>query len=142
MRSTAAIIVAIIVAVPVWFLAALGLNLLDLARGETGWLQRLFAESFTPAVGAYVGMLAADKVVKGYSPDAVFFGFATAIITAATVLVAFMRGVAGQADWRVFDWVVMIFAPGGAVIGAWIAYRTVLRSTKVAKPLIAGGRDA
>jgi uncharacterized membrane protein YeaQ/YmgE (transglycosylase-associated protein family) len=125
MRTVVAILVALVVGAIAWIVASLLLNLLDLARGETGWLQRLFVEFLAPGIGAFIGLQVAHKVAKQYSLDGLFFGFSAAVVAATIVIAVYMQAVAAKADWSAHEWLVMILTPLGAVVGASVARATL-----------------
>jgi hypothetical protein len=125
MRTIVAIIVAVVVGVLAWMATSLLWNLLNLARGETGWFARLLVEAIAPGVGSFLGFQAADKVAKQFSLDGLYYGFCAVVITGALAFAIYMLAVSARAGWGAFDWLVTFTTPVGAILGATAGRSTI-----------------
>lgn len=128
MRTLGAVLIAVIVAPPVWILGAMALNLLDVLRDNRSVLQTVFVDGFTAAVAAYIGLLVGARAVRRLNANGAFYGFSALVVIAAVGYVVMIGSLTEELQTGTLDWISGILTPAGALIGAAIARRTVLEA--------------
>lgn len=125
-RSLVGVLLALVIFMLVWFVGNAALMILDTARNNRNLLQDFAREVGMPALGAYLGLMSVDKIMKRYNRHIVFYVFAAIIVILIGLSLAIQIPVAEEAGISKYDLVLTALAGVTSVSAAYITYKTQL----------------
>lgn len=125
LQSVVAVPFAIAVWVIVYCIAYIGLGFFDMARGlGKDWLQSIFRELFTPAVGGFVAIYAVKAWLSKAHLKHVFWAFSIPIFLFMIGLPLFI--IVFMSHEVTFSWgeqIIRWLGGCATIVGAWLAWK-------------------